>query len=108
MLMILAGLLLPLGAALTVGAWGTPVAVRLAVVLTALVVTDAPLVAAGVHERGAVGVVQPWRWPAYLGWIVIRLLMLFRRSSSHGAADRGRTGPAKGRCREVAEQRTRR
>jgi hypothetical protein len=76
MLVILAGLLLPLGAALTVGAWGAPVAVRLAVVLTALVVTDAPLVAAGVHGRGAVVVVQPWRWPAYLGWLVIRLLML--------------------------------
>jgi hypothetical protein len=76
MLVILAGLLLPLGAALTVGAWGTPMAVRLAVVLTALVVTDAPLVAAGVLGKGAVGVVQPWRWPAYLGWFVIRLLML--------------------------------
>jgi hypothetical protein len=76
MLVILAGLLLPLGAALTVGAWGAPVAVRLAVVLTALLVTDAPLVAAGVRGKGAVGVVQPWRWPAYLGWFVIRLLLL--------------------------------
>jgi hypothetical protein len=76
MLVILAGLLLPLGAALTVGASGAPVAVRLAVVLTALVVTDAPLVVAGVRGKGAVGVVQPWRWPAYLGWFVIRLLLL--------------------------------
>jgi hypothetical protein len=76
MLVILAGLLLPLGAALTVGAWGVPVAVAVAVVLTMLVVTDAPLVAAGVRGKGAVGVVQPWRWSAYLGWFVIRLLML--------------------------------
>jgi hypothetical protein len=76
MLVILAGLLLPLGAALTVVAWGAPVALRLAVVLTALVVTDAPLVAAGIRGKGAVGVVQPWRWPAYLGWFAIRLLML--------------------------------
>jgi hypothetical protein len=76
MLVILAGLLLPLGAALAIVAWGAPVAVGLAVALAALVATDAPLVAAGSRGQGAVGVVQPWRWPAYLGWLVIRLLLL--------------------------------
>ena len=75
MLVILAGLLLPLGAALAIVAWEASVAVRLAVVPAALVTTDAPLVAAGSRGQGAAGVVQPWRLPAYLGWLVIRLLL---------------------------------
>jgi hypothetical protein len=40
-----------------------------------LVATDAPVVAAGMRG-GADGIVQPWRWPAYLGWLAIRLVLL--------------------------------
>lgn len=76
MMVILAGLLLPLGAGLVLAAWGAPMAARLAAVVATLVVTDAPLVAAGLRGQGADGVVQPWRWPAYLAWLAIRLLLL--------------------------------
>jgi hypothetical protein len=76
MLLILAGLLLPLGAGLAAVAWQAPSALRFAVVLAALVATDAPLVAAGMRGEGADGIVQPWRWPAYLGWLAIRLVLL--------------------------------
>jgi hypothetical protein len=76
MLVILAGLLLPLAAGLTAVALGAPVAGWVAVALATLVATDAPLVAAGMRGTGADGVVQPWRWPAYLGWLAIRLLLL--------------------------------
>jgi hypothetical protein len=76
MLAILAGLLIPLGAALLSLGWEAAVSLRLAVVLATLAATDAPLVAAGVRGRGADGIVQPWRWPAYLGWLVLRLLLV--------------------------------
>jgi hypothetical protein len=76
MLLFLAGLLVPLGAGLLAAGFGASVVVRLAAVLVALGATDGPLVAAGMQGRGAVGVVQPWRWSAYLGWLVIRLTIL--------------------------------
>ena len=76
MLAILAGLLVPLGVALLIFRWEAPVSLRLAVVLATLAATDAPLIAAGVRGRGADGIVQPWRWPAYLGWLAIRLLLV--------------------------------
>ena len=55
MLVILTGMLLPLGATLAVGAWAAPMAARAAVVLATLVVVDTPLVVAGVRGAGAVG-----------------------------------------------------
>lgn len=55
---------------------GVDPALMFAVVLATLAATDAPLVAAGVRGRGADGIVQPWRWPAYLGWLAIRLLLV--------------------------------
>lgn len=76
MLVILAGLLLPVATGLTAIAWGASVAVRVVVVIATIVATDSPLVIAGMRGKGADGIVQPWRWPAYLGYLVIRLLVL--------------------------------
>jgi hypothetical protein len=76
MLAFLAGLLVPLGAGLLTPMLTVSVPVRLAAVLVALIATDVPLVVAVARGRGAVGVVQPWRWSAYLAWLAIRLAIL--------------------------------
>ena len=73
-LLFLAGLVLPLAAAVAAGT--QPLPVRLGLTLLALALCDAPLVVAGATGRGAVSVIQPWRWGAYLFWLGVRLAML--------------------------------
>jgi hypothetical protein len=75
MLLILAGLLLPLGAGLAAVAWQAPSALRFAVVLAAWSPPTRRWSPPGCGG-GADGIVQPWRWPAYLGWLAIRLVLL--------------------------------
>ena len=76
MLLFLSGLLLPLGVGMGVSSTGMAAPWRVAAVLATLTATDMPLVVAGVTGRGPIGVVQPWRWAAYLPWLGIRVALL--------------------------------
>ena len=76
MLVFLAGLLLPVLVGLAAASLQAAMPWRAAAVLGALAATDTPLVAAGTSGRGPRGVLQPWRWPAYLGWLAIRLAIV--------------------------------
>lgn len=76
MLLFLAGLLVPVLVGLVAASLQVAIPWGVAAVLGALAATDAPLVVAGTSGRGPQGVVQPWWWPAYLGWLAIRLAIV--------------------------------
>ncbi len=73
MLLFLAGLLLPVLIALLAASLETPMPWRVVAVVVALAATDVPVVVAGTAGRGPQGVLQPWRWTAYLVWLALRL-----------------------------------
>lgn len=76
MALFMAGLIAPLAATIAAVQLGAPSAVRFADGAIVLVVCDAPIVRAGSSGRGSSGVVQPWRWSAYLGWAAARIALL--------------------------------